>query len=234
MHREMRTIGSSSSSGGGYDIGLLKNLKNLSVASRTRIRTGGQVMRRVSCGSEFILVGEGQSDDDLRDALREALRDEPGFLGVELVFPEDGHVIYATSDGETSAVLFRRSYTQDAQGGVTLGSEKDEVQAVTTYEPATSPAPPEPAAAAAADEVPPPPDMAERVRAAATAAREPKPEKSTLSKLRALLTPEPVGSNGVGEAAFPRVRAAEIGGEVPPPPDMIERVRAARKGQTWN
>lgn len=74
------------------------------------------------------------SDQDLRNALDVELRAiEPGYLGIDSVFPADGLVVYAVMPKD-SIILLRRSYSITSRG-MKLGESAEEVQAVTTYEP---------------------------------------------------------------------------------------------------
>ena len=81
---------------------------------------------------------DGQSDADLRERLSvELYATEPGFLGIDAVFPDENLVIYgAAPDGET--LLFRRSYSTDDAGVVTLADDKQQVALVRRYEPVTA------------------------------------------------------------------------------------------------
>jgi hypothetical protein len=76
---------------------------------------------------------EDMSDRDLREALSRSLSNEPGFIGIDSVFPADSKVIYAVATGE-KILLFSRDYTF-AKGEVKLASKKEEVQPVTRFEP---------------------------------------------------------------------------------------------------
>jgi hypothetical protein len=77
---------------------------------------------------------EGLSDQDLRNALDKVLRaTEPGYLGIEAVFPEEQKVVYAVAPGEAVA-LFRRSYTAAEDGSVTVGDDAEQVRPVTRFE----------------------------------------------------------------------------------------------------
>ena len=77
---------------------------------------------------------EGMSDSEIYRALDKVLfADEPGFLGIDNIFQSDGKVVYAVAP-EDKLVLYRREFSVDEQGAVTLG-EKEEVTMVTRYEP---------------------------------------------------------------------------------------------------
>jgi hypothetical protein len=81
---------------------------------------------------------EGLGDMDLRAKLEESLRaTEPGFLGVDMVFPEASNVIYAVAPKDT-VQLFQRSFSVNSEGVVSLGEEKVEVKPVTRFEPVTA------------------------------------------------------------------------------------------------
>lgn len=76
----------------------------------------------------------GTSDVDLRNALDRALRaSEPGYLGIERVFPETTQVVYACAPADT-VQYFRRSYVMDGNDA-TLTGDAEEVQLVSQYEP---------------------------------------------------------------------------------------------------
>ena len=81
---------------------------------------------------------EGLSDRDVRYALDAALRAiEPGYIGIDAVYPDDKIVIYSTMPEDEWKTL-RRSYTLSEKGEVTLGKKAEEVEPVTTYEPVTA------------------------------------------------------------------------------------------------
>lgn len=97
-------------------------------------------------------IATGESDTDLRRAIDAALREtEPGYLGIDDVFPADGLVVYACMPSDKFQ-LFQRAYAQGGDGLVTFSGERVEVQQVTRYEPiaAASAAAPEPEAQPAA------------------------------------------------------------------------------------
>lgn len=78
---------------------------------------------------------QGASDIELRQELEAALRAvEPGFMGVDAVFPDDGKVVYACAP-QDQYIYFERSYTFDATTGVTLADDATEVEQVVKYEP---------------------------------------------------------------------------------------------------
>ncbi len=78
---------------------------------------------------------EGQSDQDLRNALNAALNAvEPGYLGIDAVFQKDGLVVYAVAP-EDAVILYRRGFTTKEDGAVTLADKKEEVHLVRKYEP---------------------------------------------------------------------------------------------------
>jgi Uncharacterized protein conserved in bacteria (DUF2213) len=82
------------------------------------------------------------SDADLRQALNRAINAvEPGYLGIDKVFPGQHEVVYAVAP-EDKVVLYRRSYKVAKDSSVTLSEKKEEVQPVTTYEPVTASAAP--------------------------------------------------------------------------------------------
>jgi hypothetical protein len=75
----------------------------------------------------------GKSDTELRSALNTALRaEEPGFMGVEQVFPEDSIVVFAAMPGDKWQ-LFRRGYSAKSDGTVKLADGKEAVIPVTNF-----------------------------------------------------------------------------------------------------
>jgi hypothetical protein len=79
---------------------------------------------------------KGPSDNDVRVSLEEALRPEPGFVGVDSVFADDGVVIYAVMTGD-SLTFQRRTFALQEDGTVSLGKDAEEVRPVTRFEPVT-------------------------------------------------------------------------------------------------
>lgn len=80
-------------------------------------------------------AADGMSDADLRMHLDRALfAMEPGYLGIDAVYPADNLVIYAVAPDE-EVVLYRRSYTAGEDGEVTLAEEREAVEFVGRYEP---------------------------------------------------------------------------------------------------
>lgn len=91
---------------------------------------------------------EGQSDLDLRRLLYDALRaDEPGFIDVMEVYPDDGLVVYFVAP-EDRWIHYRRAYTLDGST-VTLG-DKVEVEPILRWEPVAAADSSQPAVARAA------------------------------------------------------------------------------------
>lgn len=81
---------------------------------------------------------EGVSDADLRGSLDRALfAEEPGYLGIDAVFAGENLVVYAVAP-EQKVTLYRRAFTLDEGGAVTLAGEKEAVEPVTRYEPVTA------------------------------------------------------------------------------------------------
>lgn len=73
------------------------------------------------------------SDSELRQMLGAALRaDEPGYLGIDQVFPGENLVIYATMPKD-EIELFRRGYSM-SKDAVSLKEKKERVEPVTRYE----------------------------------------------------------------------------------------------------
>lgn len=77
---------------------------------------------------------EDMSDRDLRSALERALGAEPGFLGIDSVFPSESKVIYAVGSQQTIQ-LFSREYSFAKNGDIKLAAKAEEVQPVTRFEP---------------------------------------------------------------------------------------------------
>lgn len=81
---------------------------------------------------------EGTSDIDLRRKLDAALHAlEPGYMGIDSVFPDDKLVIYSVMPKDEWKTM-RRSFTLDAKGEVKVADKAEEVEPVTTYEPVTA------------------------------------------------------------------------------------------------
>jgi len=81
---------------------------------------------------------EDTSDTDLRNALWAALNAvEPGFLGIDAVFPETAQVVYAVAP-EEEVMLLRRGYSLKDDGTTDLDGEKEQVKLVTRYETASA------------------------------------------------------------------------------------------------
>lgn len=86
---------------------------------------------RSSAGTEADM-----SDADIRNAIDSALRaSEPGYLGIDSVFPADALVVYAVAP-ESAVILYQRGYGV-SDGAITLAADKTEVRPVTRYEAAT-------------------------------------------------------------------------------------------------
>ncbi len=80
---------------------------------------------------------ESLSDRDVRAAVDAVLRaSEPGYLGLDTVYPDDGHAIYAVMLAD-AVQLKRRSYAIAKDGTVTLKDDAVEVTEITKtqYEP---------------------------------------------------------------------------------------------------
>lgn len=84
---------------------------------------------------KFKDLQDGMSDADLREGLFSALRaDEPGFEGIQEVFPNDGVVIYVTApEGELQ--YFEREFDVSEDGEVSLAEDKVQVEPTLKYEP---------------------------------------------------------------------------------------------------
>jgi hypothetical protein len=80
-------------------------------------------------------AAEGESDVDLRRVLDAALRAiEPGYLGIDEVFPDEGAVIYSTMPKDV-VLLYKRAFAIGSDGVVTFVGERQQVQVTTEYEP---------------------------------------------------------------------------------------------------
>lgn len=85
--------------------------------------------------AEMSAAEESVSDQDLRSLLDRALfAEEPGYLGIDAVFPAESLVIYAVAPDQ-KVILYRRSYTLGDDTSVSLAAEKEAVEPVTRYEP---------------------------------------------------------------------------------------------------
>lgn len=106
-----------------------------------RAAKGGGDVRKYE--KEFVaacalFAQDGQSDQDLRDALDSALRaTEPGYYGVIAVYPDDNLVVYGVAP-EEEFILYRRGFKIKTDGAVNLADKKEEVHAVTRFEPVTA------------------------------------------------------------------------------------------------
>ena len=102
--------------------------------------------QRLASVFAFLAAEEDLSDQDLRYALNDALRAvEPGFQGIESVFPNDAKVIYWVMP-EDAWLTVRRGYTLGTDGVITLADDREEVRPVTRYEPVAASAAPTTAA----------------------------------------------------------------------------------------
>lgn len=94
--------------------------------------------------SAAFTANEGTSDYEVRRALDDALRAiEPGYQGIDVVFPDDGIVIYMVMP-EDDWKLMRRSYTMAEDGVATLSDDAEEVEPKTTFVPVNAEAKPVP------------------------------------------------------------------------------------------
>ena len=83
-------------------------------------------------------TAEDTSDSDLRNMLDQALyAEEPGYLGINDVFPDDNLVVYMVAP-EDKYMTFRRGYSQSKNGDVKLKDDREEVRMITRYEPVTA------------------------------------------------------------------------------------------------
>jgi hypothetical protein len=80
---------------------------------------------------------EEMSDQDLRSKLELALRaTEPGFLGIDAVYPESLEVIYALAPGEE--MIYRKRTYSLTDGEVALKDDAIDVRPVMRFEPVTT------------------------------------------------------------------------------------------------
>lgn len=87
---------------------------------------------------------DGESDNDVREALWSALQAlEPGFDGIQAVFPDDSLVIYSVWLAESDWTLYRRGYTI-ADGTATLAAEREQVEEVVEFRAVAATGPGEP------------------------------------------------------------------------------------------
>lgn len=78
------------------------------------------------------------SDQDLRNAIDTALRAaEPGYWGIDSVFPDETLVVFAVMPADTFQ-LFQQTYTVNPDDTVTLGNDRVEVVPTTIFEPVTA------------------------------------------------------------------------------------------------
>ena len=87
-------------------------------------------------------VGAGESgtmsDQDLRYSIDTALRAvEPGYWGIDSVFPEESLVVYSCMPTDVYQ-MFQRGYTVNADGTVALKDDRVEVVPTTIYQPLTA------------------------------------------------------------------------------------------------
>lgn len=79
-------------------------------------------------------AAQGLSDNDLRQMLNTAVQGiEPGFQGVENVFPEDGTFVYGCYIEGQGFSLYERSYKLKG-GEVSVSDKRKSVEPITTYE----------------------------------------------------------------------------------------------------
>jgi hypothetical protein len=84
----------------------------------------------------------GPSDDELRTSLQDGLyaeiEGEDLSVWVSELYEQDGMFVYSTTPvGGGEQTYYRRSYTADADGNVTLGDDAEEVKLRRVYEPVT-------------------------------------------------------------------------------------------------
>lgn len=102
-------------------------LEKAEESSEERIRSA-TVMRN---GQE-----DAQSDIELREMLHSALQMvEPGFLGVDAVFPSENLVVYSVAPGEQLMIMRRSFSVSEEDQEVKLKDDQEEVRPVTRFEP---------------------------------------------------------------------------------------------------
>src|SRR5262245_42871777 len=111
----------------------LSNRKIISLVSEadpatTTAETFVPLLTRIKQALRLNVDPKGPSTHDMFRAINRALRaEEPGFLGIEDVWPDDGVVVYAVMP-ENEIILFRRKFTLDAGAEkATLNSRKEKV-----------------------------------------------------------------------------------------------------------
>lgn len=88
-------------------------------------------------GMRAALSADDMSDNDLRRRLLDALKDAEPYAGyVEAVYEGQGYFVYCTWDyGYGDSHWWTRAFTLATDGGVTIGSDRTEVEPVLIYEP---------------------------------------------------------------------------------------------------
>lgn len=88
-------------------------------------------------GMRAALSADDMSDNDLRRRLLDALKDAEPYAGyVEAVYEGQGYFVYCTWDyGYGDSHWWTRTFTLAADGAVTIGSDRTEVEPVLIYEP---------------------------------------------------------------------------------------------------
>lgn len=79
---------------------------------------------------------DGMSDQDVRRALDQALRPQPGYMGVDAVYTADKKVVYMVMTGE-NIKSYRRGFSME-NGEASLNGDPEEVRPVTKFEPVTA------------------------------------------------------------------------------------------------
>lgn len=127
--------------------GTMSETTKRTLRERLRSLFGGEALDFL----RFRGAADGMSDGELRGKLdRELFATEPGYLGIDAVYPDENLVVYAVAPDE-EVVLYERAYSMGEDGEVGLAEERREVEFVGRYEPVTAEAQPaetkEPAAA---------------------------------------------------------------------------------------
>ncbi len=102
-------------------------------------KTGAGLFARIMATFRASQPAVEQSDNDVRRKLYEELKEvEPACNYVEAVYSDLGQVVYSVYSagmGPYTLSLYRRTFVQAADGTITLGDTREEVEPVLTYEP---------------------------------------------------------------------------------------------------
>ena len=156
---------------------------------------------------DYRLAQESLSDQDLRERLDAALRATvPGYLWIEVVFPDETSVIYSAAPGEL-LTLNQQFFTVAGDGVVSLNGNAIEVEQIVRYEPVT---------AAAAPAATPPAAPASPTAAPATAAAVPAPTHAAPCACHECRTR--AAAAAPASSSTPPAAAGTVSGGAPAPP----------------